>query len=314
MMAGAVDRYIACAALMLLLVGALAVASPVQAQMGWAASVEQSAAQTGSGRTSPSRALAKAARSIPAPRAPSLPPVPKMKPPAPASAPVVRAAVPSGKAEPIDDDFHQIVTGSIGNGAAHVPPGLDESARLFADDGTNGADFITTGSVDAPNSDLAKGYCVAISNAAADARLAVQRSKLTEMEQQIAQRIAALEQRTAELRDWVERRDAFLKRANASLVNIYAQMEPDSAAPQLVEMDEETAASLLLKLEPQNASAILNEMVPDKAARLAATIAGSARQPKKAAPRKPASPPATPGVAQPVGEMPAQAYPSGGRS
>ena len=258
---------------------------------------------------SPSSALAKAARSIPARRAPSLPPLPKMKP----QAPVAAAPAPTGKAEPIDD-FEEIVTGSIANGSANVPPALEENARLFADEHVAG-DPIVTGSVDEANSDLAKGYCVAISSAAADARIAVQRSKLTEMEQQIAQRIATLEQRTAELRSWVERRDAFLQRANVSLVNIYAQMEPDSAAPQLVEMDEETAASLLLKLEPQNASAILNEMAPEKAARLAATIAGSARQPRRAAaPRPPASPASTPGVAQPVDAMPAQAYPSGGRS
>lgn len=228
----------------------------------------------------------------------------------------VAAAAPApvtGKAEPIDD-FAEIITGSVVSSADRVPPPLEESARLFNDDGRYAADPIVTGTVDDTNSDLAKGYCVAISSAAADARIAVQRSKLTEMEQQLAQRIAALEQKTQELRSWVERRDAFLKRANASLVNIYAQMEPDAAAPQLVEMDEETAASLLLKLEPQNASAILNEMAPEKAARLASTIAGSARRPKAvAAPRPPVAPP-TPGVAQPIEEMPAQAYPGRGRS
>lgn len=310
MMMSAVDRYAAWAALTVLWIALVGTVSPSSAQMGWAASVDEAPTDAATGGLSPSSALARAARSIPAPRPAASPPLPKMKP----QPPVAAAAPVSGKAEPIDE-FDEIVTGSIPSSGARVPPPLEESARLFNDDGQMVGDPIVTGSVDDANSDLAKGYCVAISSAAADARIAVQRSKLTEMEQQIAQRIATLEQKTQELRSWVERRDAFLLRANASLVNIYAQMEPDSAAPQLVEMDEETAASLLLKLEPQNASAILNEMAPEKAARLAGTIAGSVRRPKAvAAPRRPTSSTPTPGVAQPVDEMPAQAYPGGGRS
>ncbi|MET0220521.1 MAG: MotE family protein, partial [Tardiphaga sp.] len=119
---------------------------------------------------------------------------------------------------------------------------------------------------------------------------------------------------TAEYKTWMERRDVFLKRATASLVKIYSQMEPDAAAAQLIAMDEETAASLLMKLEPGNASAILNEMVPDKAARLAAGIAGAARLPptqgfpQPTVRAQPAPPPIPPRDGQ---ASPERVYPEG---
>ena len=59
-------------------------------------------------------------------------------------------------------------------------------------------------------------------------------------------------------------------------MTIYARMQPDAAAAQLVAMDEETAAAVLTKLDPRNASAILNEMDATQAARLTATISGAA--------------------------------------
>jgi flagellar motility protein MotE (MotC chaperone) len=128
-----------------------------------------------------------------------------------------------------------------------------------------------------PESDLAQRYCVSVTDAAADARIAWQKAKLAEAEQEIDKRIAALDAKTTEYKTWLERRDEFSRRATNTLVQIYARMEPDSAALQLVAMDEETAAAVLAKLDPRSSSAILNEMQADKAARLTATIAGAAR-------------------------------------
>jgi flagellar motility protein MotE (MotC chaperone) len=132
-------------------------------------------------------------------------------------------------------------------------------------------------SVEVPDSDLARRYCVNVADAAADARFAWQKSKIAEAEKELDRRIAALEAKTAEYKAWLARRDAFARKANEKLVQIYAQMEPDAGAAQLASMDEETAASVLAKLDPQYASAILNEMQPEKGARLTATIAGAAR-------------------------------------
>lgn len=154
-----------------------------------------------------------------------------------------------------------------------------------------------------PESDLAQRYCVNVTDAAADARMAWQKAKIEEAEKQLEQRIAALEAKTAEYKTWLARRDEFSRKANETLVQIYAQMEPDAGAAQLAAMDEETAASVLAKLDPQNSSAILNEMQPDKAARLTATIAGAAR----IASRRAAGPPQ---AQQQVAEQNADEYPA----
>lgn len=208
---------------------------------------------------------------------------------------------------PVDEA--EITTGAINAPKSDGALAPTDAARLFSESGDVAASALTTGTVDGQASDLARGYCVSISAAAADTRTAMQMSKLADMEKQVGQRIAVLEAKTAEYKSWVERRDEFLKRATTSLVKIYSQMEPDSAALQLVSMDEETAASLLLKLEPQNASAILNEMAPEKAARLAATISGAARLPRPHAP-----PPAAARPPQPSPESPERVYPNEGRS
>jgi len=122
----------------------------------------------------------------------------------------------------------------------------------------------------------AREYCVNIADAAADARLAWQKKTLADLEQEIAKRVELLEAKTAEYQRWLARRDEFSKKAQESVVTIYARMRPDAAAAQLVAMDEETAAAVLTKLDPRNASAILNEMDPAQAARLAGTISGAA--------------------------------------
>jgi flagellar motility protein MotE (MotC chaperone) len=123
---------------------------------------------------------------------------------------------------------------------------------------------------------LAREYCLNIADAAADARFAWQKKTLGELELEIAKRVALLEEKTAEYQKWLARRDEFSKKAQESLVTIYARMRPDAAAAQLVAMDEETAAAVLSRLDPRNASAILNEMEVSRAARLTATIGGAA--------------------------------------
>jgi flagellar motility protein MotE (MotC chaperone) len=131
----------------------------------------------------------------------------------------------------------------------------------------------------------AREYCASIADAAADARVAWQKKTLADLDIEIGKRIALLEAKTEEFRQWVVRRDAFSKKAHDGLIRIYARMRPDAAAMQLANIDEETAASLLTKLEPRNASAILGEMEPAKAARLTATISGAAKVPPPAPPK-----------------------------
>jgi flagellar motility protein MotE (MotC chaperone) len=133
----------------------------------------------------------------------------------------------------------------------------------------------------------AEEYCANIANPAADARFSWQKKVLAGMEQEIAQRVAVLEEKTAELQKWLARRDEFSKKANDTLLRIYSRMRPDAAAVQLAALDEETAASLLVRLEPRTASLILNEMEPGQAVRLTATISGAGKVTPVASSKKP---------------------------
>ncbi len=123
----------------------------------------------------------------------------------------------------------------------------------------------------------AKDYCVNIASAAADARLLLQKKELASIEAEVAKRMTALDDKIAEYQKWLARRDEFSKKANETVLRIYARMRPDAAASQLAALDEETAAAVIMKLEPRTASLILNDMEPGRAARLAATIAGAAK-------------------------------------
>jgi flagellar motility protein MotE (MotC chaperone) len=128
-----------------------------------------------------------------------------------------------------------------------------------------------------PKSNFVRQFCVNVADEAADARYAWQKKSLAELEQELEKRMALLEEKAAEMRKWLARRDEFSKKAREGLVLIYARMRPDAAAAQLVAMDEETAAAVLNRLDPRNASLIMSEMDPAHAARLTGIIAGAAR-------------------------------------
>ena len=101
------------------------------------------------------------------------------------------------------------------------------------------------------------------------------------MEAQIKQRIAELDKKEAEAREWVTKRETLMNSASDDVVAIYSKMEPEAAAAQLASMDDATAVSILGKLSPHAASAILNEMEADKAGRLTGVMSGAAAAEKK---------------------------------
>lgn len=129
-----------------------------------------------------------------------------------------------------------------------------------------------------PRDDNALAYCRNIANVAADARFARQAAALAAMEKELEQRIAQLEAKRAEYQDWLQRREAFLKKADESLIAVISQMRPDAAAAQISVMADEAAAAVLAKLNPRSASAILNEMEPARAASLTNTMVGISRR------------------------------------
>lgn len=141
---------------------------------------------------------------------------------------------------------------------------------------------LETGSIKGARAD---DYCANIASPAADARFAWQKKMLADLEQEIAKRIALLEEKTAEYQKWLARRDEFSRKANETVLRIYARMRPDAAAVQLAALDEETAAAVLTKLEPRLASLILNDMESNQAVRLTAIISGSGKVTPAPAPK-----------------------------
>jgi len=115
-------------------------------------------------------------------------------------------------------------------------------------------------------------YCANIADAAADARFALQKAELANMEKEIEGRLKILEAKRAEYEEWLRRRNEVLEKADETVVAIYSRMRPDAAALQLINMEEEIAAAIIAKLNPRAASAVLNEMEPARAAQLANII------------------------------------------
>ncbi|MGH6761696.1 MAG: MotE family protein [Phyllobacterium sp.] len=118
-------------------------------------------------------------------------------------------------------------------------------------------------------------YCTNISDAAADARHALQVQELEQLRGDIDTRIARLEEKRKDYETWLKRRDEFIDKAEDSLVDIISKMRPDAAAAQMAMLGDEAAAAILLKLNPRVSSVILNEMAADKSARLARVIVGA---------------------------------------
>jgi flagellar motility protein MotE (MotC chaperone) len=124
-------------------------------------------------------------------------------------------------------------------------------------------------------------FCANAAPAIAEARIAWETRRLSELDAQVKQRLADLEKAEASVQEWVAKRDAILKAASDNLVAIYAKMQPETAATQIAAMDDSMAAAILGKLKPGAAGAILNEMEAERASRLAAFLSGAASGEKK---------------------------------
>jgi flagellar motility protein MotE (MotC chaperone) len=127
----------------------------------------------------------------------------------------------------------------------------------------------------------ASQYCANVAPSIAEARIAWQTKRLTELDGQIQQRIGELEKAEAAAREWIAKRSELMSAARGDLVAIYAKMEPESAARQLSALDDRTAAAIIGKLKPSAAGAILGEMDADRASRLAGLLSGMSPDEKK---------------------------------
>ncbi|MBR0725115.1 MotE family protein [Bradyrhizobium manausense] len=129
----------------------------------------------------------------------------------------------------------------------------------------------------APTDNEVALFCNNVADPAVDARLAWQLKELEKAESLLRERIAEVEAKRAEYEKWMALRDDFLKKAEASVVEIYSRMKPDAAATQIAGMADETAAAVLAKLSPRSSSAIFNEMETSRAAHLADVLGGMRR-------------------------------------
>ncbi len=91
----------------------------------------------------------------------------------------------------------------------------------------------------------ASRFCANVAPSIAEARIAWQTRRLSELDAQVKQRLADLEKAEASVQEWVAKRDASLKAASDNLVAIYARMQPETAATQIAAMDDQMAAAIL---------------------------------------------------------------------
>ncbi|AXV14435.1 flagellar protein [Neorhizobium sp. SOG26] len=131
-------------------------------------------------------------------------------------------------------------------------------------------------------------FCTNIADAARDQRYLLQKQELDQLQADVDQRIKTLEERTAEYQDWLKRRNDFLARAEAGLVDIYKTMKPDAAAPALAEMKLDVAAAIIMQLPARQSALFLSEMDPQKAGMIS-TIISSASDPTTSKARTPDS-------------------------
>jgi flagellar motility protein MotE (MotC chaperone) len=135
----------------------------------------------------------------------------------------------------------------------------------------------STGDLAGRTSDEVERFCGNIVDAARDRRYSLQAAELAQLQKDVDARIRMLEEKRAEYEEWLARREAFMKNAEESVVQIYRKMKPDAAASQLSELRAEIAASILMKLDARVSSVILNEMETKAAATLTSIMVSAAR-------------------------------------
>lgn len=125
--------------------------------------------------------------------------------------------------------------------------------------------------------DEIRQFCSNIADAAKDRRYSMQVAELEKLKKDIDERVVRLEEKRAEYEAWVKRRDDFMAKAEASVVDIYSKMKPDAAAERLAAVDPTLAASIIMKLNTRQAGIILNEMNSKSAAALTGIMAAAAK-------------------------------------
>ncbi len=126
----------------------------------------------------------------------------------------------------------------------------------------------------APDDREFEKYCANVAASINAARLAKQEKQIREAEGQLLQRRDELEAKRQELVQLIEKYDSLVRKADETIVALYAKMKPDVAAAQIAGLDDEVAASVLLQMKPKISSAILNEMDATRGAAVVKKLVG----------------------------------------
>ncbi|OCW56192.1 MotE family protein [Hoeflea olei] len=121
-----------------------------------------------------------------------------------------------------------------------------------------------------------RAFCGNIVDAARDQRYLLQKKELEDLQAGVDERLKRLEEKSSQYKEWLKKREEFMRVAESQLVDIYKNMKSDAAAQQLEILSPEVAAAIIMKLNPRLASSILNEMDSTKAAGLTGIIASAA--------------------------------------
>lgn len=175
------------------------------------------------------------------------------------------------------EDSGPAITGAVPTEAPPPAPSPAPAPARPAKSGSVTAPPKPAAQAAAPGDNEVALFCSNVADPAVDARLGWQLKELEKAESLLRERIAEVEAKRAEYEKWMALRDDFLKKAEASVVEIYSRMKPDAAATQIAGMADETAAAVLAKLSPRSSSAIFNEMETGRAAHLADLLGGMRR-------------------------------------
>jgi flagellar motility protein MotE (MotC chaperone) len=175
------------------------------------------------------------------------------------------------------EDSGPAITGAVRTSEMPPPPPAPAPVRPAKPGSVTAPPKPAPAQAAAPADNEVALFCSNVADPAVDARLDWQLKELEKAENRLRERIAEVEAKRAEYEKWMALRDDFLKRAEASVVEIYSRMKPDAAATQIAGMADETAAAVLAKLSPRSSSAIFNEMETARAAHLADLLGGMRR-------------------------------------
>ena len=120
-------------------------------------------------------------------------------------------------------------------------------------------------------------YCAHIINPATEARYAIQKANLEQLQKRLEDEISVLQNLYNKNLAFVDEQKQKMQKAQQSIVEIYSKMKPDIAAAQLELLDAETAAAILAQLKVRVASQILNEMKSPTAAILTSAMTDLAK-------------------------------------